>query len=157
MQQVPAEFPSKLPSVILDEFQRWITVIRRYAEIAYILRRWKSLNEDCSKSFNFSLCLAYLGVVQFQTFHTIGFTRTEKKMLSGVFVVELWHPSTKHYSHAIFFLHFTEFSIGVNTKMRLRPIVNNDVTSLYHRKHSTVSGTFFEKLKIFLCSLINYY
>ena len=44
---------------------------------------------------------------------TIGFTGTEKKILSDVLGVELWHPSTKHHLYAVFFWHFTEFSIGL--------------------------------------------
>ena len=84
-------------------------------------------------------------------FRTMGFTRIGRKILSGVLVVEFWHPSIKHHLYAVFFVDILDnFQLSFYTKMRLRAIVHNDVTLPYHRKHSTASGTFSVNLKFIL-------
>ena len=69
-------------------------------------------------------------------FHTIGFIGTVKKMLSGVLVVELWHPSTKHHLYAVFLTFYRIFN-----RRQYKDATQSDCTQ---RRDVTVSSETFD-------------
>ena len=97
---------------------------------------------------------AYLGVVHFQTIY---FAQSDLLEPEKNFYRVSWLSNyDTHRQNTIYMPFFLDilynFQLVFYTKMWLRAIVHNDVTSPYHRKYSVVSGKF--KIYTFL-TLIN--